>query len=87
MKTRSQTKKSTRGQCGHRLVRKARLAQLKRPKSRGVVDVVVSAAGTPTASLDVRWPAGTELERANRAKQSAFDIRRMRATNARYGLA
>ena len=88
MKTRSQTKKSTRVQCGQHLVRKARRAQ-QRLKGRrcGVVDVVVSAAGTPTAALDVRWPAGTELERANRAKQSAFDIRRMRATNARYGLA
>jgi len=90
MKTRSQTKKSTRGQCGQHLVRKARRAQLKRLKGRrcGVVDVVVSAAETPTAALDVRWlPVRTELERANRAKQSAFDIRRMRATNARYGLA
>jgi len=90
MKTRSQTKKSARGQCGQRLVRKPRRAQLKRPKGRrcGVLDVVVAAAGTPTASLHVCClPVQTELERANRAKQSAFDIRRMRATNARCGLA
>ena len=87
MKTRSQMKTS-RVQCGQRLVRKPSRAQLKRPKALGGVDVVVAAEETPVAALDVRWlPAGTELERANRAKQNAFDIRRMRATNARYGLA